>query len=139
VSERRTRRDDAACVRALVDRHAPKAQPIRVVQDHLNTPAGASLSEAFPPAEARRLLDTIEGHDTPTHSRGPNMAETEMNSMKSQCLNRRLDNQPRLAAEVAAWEHQRHRAQARLHWTFDVLPIVKTIFGANQVSFKALT
>lgn len=31
------------------------------------------------------------------------MAETEINIMHSQCLNRRLDSQPLIAAEVAAW------------------------------------
>ena len=46
------------------------------------------------------------------------MAETEINIMNSQCLNRRLDSQSLLAAEVAAWETKRNLAQARIHWTF---------------------
>ena len=118
VSERRTRRDYAECVRELVDRHYPKAKQIRLVQDNLNTHAGTSLYEAFPPAEARRLLDKIDFHYTPKHGSWLNMAETEINIMNSQCLNRRLDNQPLLAAEVAAWEQKRNMAKARIHWTF---------------------
>jgi hypothetical protein len=118
VSERRTRRDYAQCVRELVDMHYPKAKQIRLVQDNLNTHDGASLYEAFPPAEARRILDKIDFHYTPKHGSWLNMAETEINIMNSQCLNRRLDNQPLLAAEVAAWEQKRNMAKARIHWTF---------------------
>src|SRR5262249_3576891 len=36
----------------------------------------------------------------------------------SQCLNRRLDSQSLIAAEVAAWEKKRNLAKARIHWTF---------------------
>ena len=78
VTERRTRRDYAACVRELVDVYYPKARKIRLVQDNLNTHDGASLYEAFPPAQARRLLDKIEWHYTPKHGSWLNMAETEM-------------------------------------------------------------
>lgn len=38
--------------------------------------------------------------------------------MNSQCLNRRLDTQSLIAAEVAAWEKKRNLAKARIHWTF---------------------
>ena len=98
--------------------HYPQATQIRLGQENLHTHDGASLYEAFPPAEARRILDKIAVHYTPKHGSWLNMAETEINIMKSQCLNRRLDNQPLLAAEVAAWEQKRHRAKARIHWTF---------------------
>ena len=118
VSERRTRRDYAHCVRELVEVYHPKAKKIRLVQDNLNTHDGASLYEAFPPEEARRILDKIEWHYTPKHGSWLNMAETEINIMNSQCLDRRLDNQPLIAAEVAAWEKRRNIARARIHWTF---------------------
>ena len=118
VTERRTRRDYAACIRELVDIHCPQAQRIRLVQDNLNTHDGASLYETFAPAEARRILDKIEFHYTPKHGSWLNMAETEINIMNSQCLNRRLDSQSLIAAEVAAWEKKRNLATARIHWTF---------------------
>ncbi len=118
VTARRTRRDYAECVRELVDRHYPQAQQIRLVQDNLNTHDGASLYETFSPAEARRLLDKIEFPYTPKHGSWLNMAETEIHIMNSQCLNRRLDTQSWIAAEVAAWEKKRNLAKARIHWTF---------------------
>jgi hypothetical protein len=118
VSERRTRKDYAHCVRELVEVHFPEARTIRLVQDNLNTHDGASLYEAFPPEQARRLLDKIEWHYTPKHGSWLNMAETEIRIMNGQCLDRRLDSQARLATEVAAWEGKRNMARARIHWTF---------------------
>jgi len=118
VSARRTRRDYALCVRELVDVHCPQAVRILLVQDNLNTHDGASLYETFAPAEARRLLDKIEFHYTPKHGSWLNMAETEISIMNGQCLDRRLDSQDKVAAEVAAWEDKRNVRKARIHWTF---------------------
>src|SRR2546426_2014276 len=118
VSERRTRRDYAQCVRELVEEYYPRAKKIRLVQDNLNTHDGASLYEAFPPAEARRLLDKIEFHYTPKHGSWVNMAETEIRIMNGQCLDRRLDSQAAITKEVASWEKKRNAQQARIHWTF---------------------
>jgi hypothetical protein len=118
VSARRTRKDYAECVRELVDVHYPKVKKIRMVQDNLNTHEGASLYEAFPPAEARRLLDKIAFHYTPKHGSWVNMAETEISIMNSQCLDRRLDSATKSAAEVAVWEDKRNAKHARIHWTF---------------------
>jgi hypothetical protein len=118
VTERRTRRDYAECVRELVDVYYPKARKIRLVQDNLNTHDGASLYEAFAPAEARRLLDRIEFHYTPKHGSWVNMAETEIRIMNGQCLDRRMDSQAKIAQEVAAWERKRNTLQVRIHWTF---------------------
>ena len=118
VTERRTRSDYAHCVRELLDMHYPKAKKVRLVQDNLNTHDGASLYEAFSPKEARRILDRIEFHYTPKHGSWLNMAETEINIMNRQCLNRRLDSQKLMAKEVAAWERERNARKARIHWTF---------------------
>jgi hypothetical protein len=118
VTERRTRRDYALCVRELVEIHYPRVKKLRLVQDNLNTHDGASLYETFSPGEARRLLDKIEFHYTPKHGSWLNMAETEINIMNSQCLDRRLESQPLLAREVAAWETKRNLAKRRVHWTF---------------------
>ena len=118
VTEHRTRRDYAWCVREMVDVHYPHAKKIRLVQDNLNTHDGASLYEAFPPAEARRLLDKIEFHYTPKHGSWANMAETEIRIMNGQCLDRRLESQGHIAKEVATWEAKRTLQEVRIHWTF---------------------
>jgi hypothetical protein len=118
VSARRTRLDYAGCVRDLLEVHYPQAKKIRMIQDNLNTHDGASLYEAFPPEEARRLLDRIEWHYTPKHGSWVNMAETEIRIMNGQCLDRRMDSQGIIAREVATWEEKRNTQQARIHWTF---------------------
>jgi DDE superfamily endonuclease len=118
VTERRTRRDYAECVRDLVDVYSPRVTRIRLVQDNLNTHDGASLYEAFRSAEARRILDKIEFHYTPKHGSWVNMAETEIGIMNSQCLDRRLDSAALIAQEVAAWESKRNVRRTWIHWTF---------------------
>jgi hypothetical protein len=118
VTERRTRRDYAACVRELVDVPSPRAKQSRLGQDTLNTHDGASVYEACSPEEARRILTKLAFHSTPKHGRWLNLAETEINMMNSQGLDRRLDSQSRLADEGAAWESERNARKARLHWTF---------------------
>src|SRR5947209_1094926 len=78
ATARRTRRDYAECIRELVDVYYPDVERIRLVQDNLNTHDGASLYEAFPAAEALRLLNKVEFHYTPKHGSWVNMAETEI-------------------------------------------------------------
>jgi hypothetical protein len=118
VTARRTRRDYAECIRELVEVHYPRAEKIRLVQDNLNTHRGGSLYEAFPPEEARHLLDRVEFHYTPKHGSWLNMAETELSILNRQCLDCRLDSQAKVAAAVAAWEAPRNARQVRIHWTF---------------------
>jgi hypothetical protein len=118
VTERRTRRDYAQCIRELVEVYYPQARKIRLVQDNLNTHDGASLYETFAPEHARRLLDKIEWHYTPKHGSWVNMAESEISIMNGQCLDRRLDSQAKIAQEVAAWESRRNALGVRMHWTF---------------------
>ena len=120
VSKRRTRKDYAHCVRELVEVYYPDAKKIRLVQDNLNTHDGASLYEAFPPEQARRILDRIEFHYTPKHGSWLNMAETEIGIMNRQCLNRRLDCSVKIAQEVATWEKNRNHKKACIHWTFSL-------------------
>jgi DDE superfamily endonuclease len=54
VTARRTAVDFAHLLREVVDEQDPQAETIVLVMDNLNTHKPASLSEAFPPAEARR-------------------------------------------------------------------------------------
>jgi hypothetical protein len=120
VTDRRTKKDWAECIRELVDVHYPQAERIRLVLDNLNTHTGASLYEAFAPAEARRILDKLELHYTPKHASWLNMAEIEIGIMNRQCLDRRIDNIVEIRKEIAAWEKARNRKHAQIHWTFTI-------------------
>ena len=55
VTQRRTMQDFAHQMRWLVDEAYPEIPVVRVVLDNLNTHRMASLYEAFPAAEARRI------------------------------------------------------------------------------------
>ena len=89
-----------------------------LVQDNLNTHTPASLYEAFPPAEAKRLADKLELHDTPKHGSWLNMAEIELAMLAGQCLDRRLGDRATLEREVAAWQAARNRAGRGVNWRF---------------------
>jgi hypothetical protein len=59
--------DFARQMQWLVDEEGPAAEVIRIVVDNLNPHKPASLSEAFEPAEARRILKKLEFHYPPKH------------------------------------------------------------------------
>ena len=118
VTERRTAIDFAEAVRDVADRQYPEAEAIVLVLDNLNTHTPAALYEAFPPAEARRVLERIEWHYTPTHGSWLNMAELEWSVLARQCLARRIPDQATLGAELAAWVADRNAEGATVAWQF---------------------
>jgi hypothetical protein len=118
VTDRRTKVDYAECMRELVDDLLPDAVCIRVVQDNLNTHTPAALYEAFPPAEARRILDKLEFHYTPKHGSWLNMAEIELSVLSRQCLDRRIPDKETLEQETTAWEQTRNAKAATVNWRF---------------------
>ena len=118
MSERRTRIDWAHCIRELVDVPYPNADVVVLMQDNLNTHTPASLYEAFPPAEAKRLADKLELHYTPKHGSWLNMAEIELSVLAGQCLDRRLADRATLTREVAAWEATRNATGRGVDWRF---------------------
>jgi hypothetical protein len=118
VTDRRTAQDFAQQMRALVDEHFPEAEVIRLVSDNLNTHTPAALYEAFPPAEARRILRKLEFHHTPKHGSWLNQAEIELSVLSGPCRGRRSGDRDTLAAEVAAWERRRNEASATVQWRF---------------------
>jgi hypothetical protein len=78
VTDRRTKKDYAECLRKIADQRYPDAEVVVLVQDNLNTHSPASLYEAFEPAEAKRLTDRFEFHYTPKHGSWLDMAEIEL-------------------------------------------------------------
>jgi transposase len=118
VTESRAAIDFAACMRDLVDVHFPRAERIRVVLDNLSTHSAGALYQAFPAAEARRVLRRLEFHYVPKHASWLNMVEIEIGVLAAQCLDRRIESIWQLTAEIVAWEQQRNSAGARIKWMF---------------------
>ena len=90
VTERRTAVDFAHQMRWLVDEAYPDVPVVRLVLDNLNTHRKASLYQAFPAAEARRIAKRLEFHYTPKHGSWLNMAEIEFSVLSRSCLRQRL-------------------------------------------------
>jgi DDE superfamily endonuclease len=118
VTDRRTRKDWAWCVKELVDEWYPRAQKIVLVMDNLNTHGLPSLYEAFEPVEAKRLADKLEIHYTPKHGSWLDMAEIELGILSRQCLDRRIDNVEELKRETSAWETRRNASRVKVNWQF---------------------
>jgi hypothetical protein len=118
VTAQRTSVDWAHQIRELVDVHYPDVEGIRLVLDNLNTHTIASLYEAFPPTEARRLAQKLEIHYTPKHGSWLNIAEIELAALTKQCLNRRIPDHTTLTAEVTAWQQKRNDYQKGVDWRF---------------------
>lgn len=118
VRAQRTRLDFARCIQELVNVHFPGAERIVLVLDQLNTHAPTSLYAAFPPAEARRLVERLEWHHTPKHGSWLNMAELELSVLARQCLTQRLPDRDAMARAVTAWADRRNAADSRIDWQF---------------------
>jgi hypothetical protein len=118
VTERHTAADYAEILKELSDTHFPKATKIVLVQDNLNTHKPASLYEAFPAPQARRLVERFEWHYTPKHGSWLDMAESKLSVLSRQCLDRRIPNKQALIDEVAAWENSRNKHHTKADWQF---------------------
>jgi transposase len=118
VTEQRTARDFATCMRDLADVHYPDAERIRVVLDNLSTHTPGALYETFPAEEAHRILHRLEFHHTPKHASSLNMVEIEIGVLCGQCLDRRIGERETLVAEIEASQRQRNASGARIKWQF---------------------
>jgi DDE superfamily endonuclease len=118
VTDRHTAVDYAHVLRDLADVHFVDAGKIVLVQDNLNIHCTASLYEAFPAPEARRLVERFEWHFTPKHGSWLDLAESELGVLSSQCLDRRIPDKRTLIDEIAAWEHDRNANHTTANWHF---------------------
>ena len=118
VTDRHTAIDYAHVLKDLADRHFPHVKTIVLVQDNLNIHSKASLYEAFPASEARRLVERFEWHYTPKHGSWLDLAESELGVLSTQCLDRRIPDQQTLIEEIAAWENHRNAHHTKADWQF---------------------
>jgi len=136
VTARRTAVDDAEAMRHLVEVRYPRAATIVLVPDTLHTHTLASLYEACPPEEARRLIDKLEGHSTPTHGRWLNMAEIALGVWRRQGLDRRIPDFTTLQGEVAAWQGGRNAVPVQVNWQLTTADARVKIPAASCGAFR---
>jgi len=118
ITDRHAAVDYAQVLKELSDTHFPEADKIVLVQDNLSTHKPASLYEAFPAPEARRLVERFEWHYTPKHGSWLDMAESELGVLSSQCLDRRIPDKQTLIDEVASWQDARNKNHTKADWQF---------------------
>jgi hypothetical protein len=118
VTDRHAALDYAQVLKDLADIHFAQAKTIVLVQDNLAVHSKASLYQAFPAAEARRLVERFEWHYTPKHGSWLDLAESELAVLSSQCLDRRIPDKQTLITEIAAWEQDRNASHANADWQF---------------------
>ena len=118
VTERKTKKDWALFVKEIADDYYPDVKKIRLVPDNLNTHKPASLYEAFPPEEAKRIRDRFEFIYTPKHGSWLNMAEIELHVLIRQCLNRRIEDIETMSEQITAWQEDRNNKDAKINWQF---------------------
>ena len=137
VRNRRTKRDWADEVRALLTLDYPEAEKVVLVCDNLNTHKIGSLYEAFDAAQARGLARRLEIHYTPKHGSWLNIAEVELSVFTGQCLDRRLPDVATLRAEARHWYQERNLAQKAVDWHFttpDARTKLKRLYPQIQAS-----
>ena len=117
ITQCKTKTDWASFLEEIADLYR-RAQKITLVMDNLNTHGPGALYETFAPAVAKALWDRFEFVYTPKHGSWLNMAEIELNVLIKQCLDRRIDNQNEMQAEVQAWQKRRNNANSRIDWQF---------------------
>jgi hypothetical protein len=118
VTERRTAKDFAEVLRWLAEDVYREAERIVLVMDNLNTHKLASLYEAFPPEQARRLAGRFEVHHTPKHGSWLNVAEIELSVLTRQCLDRRIESTDELLKELEPWSEKRNDRAVGVNWRF---------------------
>jgi hypothetical protein len=119
LTQRRTKLDFAMFVKELVDGRYRDAVKVVLVMDNLNTHSPASLYDAFPPDEARRITEKLEIHHTPKHGSWLNVAEIEL-SVVGRRLRERVSGAEELERHLAVIERERNDAAKGVDWQFNV-------------------
>ncbi|MEM6829127.1 MAG: IS630 family transposase, partial [Bacteroidota bacterium] len=112
------KQDWAKFIKRIAEEMYPNAKKITLVMDNFNTHNASSLYETFEPKEAKRIWDRFEFIYTPKHGSWLNMAEIELHSLNTQCLNRHFENKESVAQEVEAWQKRRNDNGNKINWQF---------------------
>ena len=118
VTKSKTKVDWAMFIKRIADEMYPQENRITLVMDNFGTHTLGAFYEAFPPEEAKRLIDRFEFVFTPKHGSWLNMAEIELHVLNAQCLNRHIATMDDMQKEVLAWQEHRNNKNAVINWQF---------------------
>ena len=118
VTDHRGKVDFVAFVQYLLEDVYTNARRVHLVLDNLNTHFRKCFEDVLGVKSAKALLRRIVFHYTPKHASWLNMVEIEIGVLRSQCLDRRIDDKETILAEVAAWQQRRNAEGAQIQWMF---------------------
>jgi hypothetical protein len=118
VTKRRTAQDTAQFLwRYCMEAHT-SARRIHLILDNLNTHQEASLRMVFGEQKAARFFAHVVFHFTPSHASWLNMAELEINCLKTQGLRRRIPSEEEVKRVTDAIVAERNGRYATISWSF---------------------
>jgi hypothetical protein len=118
IAELKTRSGRVKFIRRIADEMCPQAKKITLISDKFDTHSLGEFYEAFPPEEAKRLIDRFEFISTPKHGGWLNTAKMELHLLNRQCLCRNMATREEMEREVLLWQENRNNKNATIHWQF---------------------
>ena len=123
ATDSRTAVDWALEIKHLVTNLYADAKKVILVIDNLNTHIIQSLYKAFPPEEARSIVERIHICYTPKHGSWLNVAEIAINIIKRQCIGKRFrnpDDAVALPERLSEWQDIKNAEAKPIKWNFTV-------------------
>ena len=119
VTERRTAADTAAFLWEYCMKTRRRTRHLHLVLDNLNTHTEQSLRRNFGNKKSARFFSRVTLHFTPKHASWLNMAELEINALKTQGLKHRIATDALLQSIVQGIVCDRNDRVATIRWRFD--------------------
>jgi hypothetical protein len=94
-----------------------KSSLLKTISTRTKTEDG-SLYAAFEPAEARRLAERFERHDTPKHGSWLNIAESAISAVTRTAISPRVDSTERFRSQCEAAAARRNQECRKTNWQF---------------------
>ena len=117
----RTKVDWALEMKELLTTRMADAEKVMLVCDNLNTHTKGAFYDAFPPGQARALVQRLEFHCTPKHGSWLNIAECELSALERQCLRgERIASLELLNTQMSAWHENINARQRGVDWQFTI-------------------
>lgn len=118
VTKRRTTEDTAVFLwNYCMEKHR-EATRLHLVLDNLNTHKEGALRRIFGEEKASLFFSHVTLHFTPPHASWLDMAELEINCLKTQGLKRRIATEKEMRRVVDAIVTERNGRSAKLGWSF---------------------
>ena len=118
VTKRRTTKDTADFLWNYCMETHKDVLHIHLVLDNLNTHKEVALRKAWSEEKSARFFDRVTFHFTPPHASWLNMAELEINALKTQGLKRRIGTEEEMQHVADCIVLERNTRGAHINWKF---------------------